>query len=227
MTPQLTIRSTAARVTAYAWLAFALLNLLDLGVGITGSARYDLTSATVAALLLLGSGIAYVIGLRPAIVADEAGVAVRNPLRDVRVPWRAVKEVTGDTAVSVRFAGPGGAELRTRAWVLQTSPRAQAKAEARARRDAAETGRAAMAAQVRGRTPTAYAAQQITEIGERHRPAAETAKTAKTAKAATDGDGADGDGAETGRVSWSVPAVAALAVPAALVVVLIVVAAVG
>lgn len=222
MTPQLTIRSTAARVTAYAWLVFALLNLLDLGVGITGSARYDLTSATVAALLLLGSGIAYVIGLRPAIVAGEDGVAVRNPLRDVRVPWRAVKEVTGDTAVSVRFAGPGGTELRTRAWVLQTSPRAQAKAEARARRDAAETGRAAMAARVQGRTPTAYAAQQITEIGERHRPAAKTAKDAKTAKTA-----AGGDGAETGRVSWSVPAVAALAVPAALVAVLIVVAAAG
>ena len=84
MTPLLTIRSTPARVGAWAWMAFAALNLID--IALRGR---DAASAVMAALLLLGCGIAYVLGLRPAVVADEGGFTVRNPLRDVRVPWRA------------------------------------------------------------------------------------------------------------------------------------------
>lgn len=212
MTPQLTIRSTGARVAAYAWLVFAVLNLLDLGFGVTGSASYGPTSAAVAAVLLLGSGIAYVLGLRPAILGDEGGITIRNPLRDVRVPWRAVREIEGTHALTVRYAGPGGTELKTRAWVHQSSPRAQAKAEARTRH---EDGEDALA-RVKGRTPASYAAQRLTEIRDRQRSrtgsgAPDRAAAAREAEAAE---------ATTGTVTWSVPAVAALAVPLAALVVL-------
>ncbi len=84
----MTIRSTGGRVAAYAWLAFAVLNLVDLFVGITGDPDYSLTTVTIAFVLLLGCGIAYTIGLRPAIIGDDEALTVRNPLRDVRAPGR-------------------------------------------------------------------------------------------------------------------------------------------
>ncbi|GAA2451318.1 hypothetical protein GCM10010191_81760 [Actinomadura vinacea] len=194
MTPLLTIRSTAARVGAWAWMAFAALNLMDIAVR-----GRDMASVVMAALLLLGCGLAYVMGLRPAVVADEGGLTVRNPLREARVPWPAAREIAGTHALTFRFAAEGG-ERTVKAWVLQTSPRAQAKAEARARR----SNRDMPAEKLKGRTPTAYAAQQLNEIADRHRP---------KGKAATKTD------TETGTLGWSRPAVAALAVPGALVVV--------
>ncbi|MDL4776141.1 PH domain-containing protein [Actinomadura xylanilytica] len=216
MTPQLTVRSTAAHVSAYVWLAFAAFNLLDLAIGITGSARYNLTSASIAALLLLGSGIAYVVGLRPAIVADEAGVTVRNPARDTRAPWPAVREVEGGTAVTVRFTGPGGAERKTRAWVLQTSPRAQAKTEARARRDESRrpAGDRSAAALIKGRTPADFTAGQLDEIRERSRSRSRSgAAGPTTAEAGAVDGGAEARPEATGSVTWSVAAAVALGVP--------------
>jgi hypothetical protein len=164
----MTIRSTGGRVAAYAWLVFAVLNLVDLFVGITGDPVYSLTTVTIAFLLLLGCGIAYAIGLRPAIAADDEAVLVRNPLRDVRAPWGAVRRIEGKNAVTVRFTGPDGTELETRAWTHQTSPRAQAKAEARARKE--ERKGQAPGIDLRGRTPAAFAAQQLNDMRDRQRP---------------------------------------------------------
>uniref|UniRef100_UPI001041AAD4 PH domain-containing protein n=1 Tax=Actinomadura roseirufa TaxID=2094049 RepID=UPI001041AAD4 len=158
-------------------------------------------------------GIAYVIGLRPAIIGDDAGVTVRNPLRVARAPWRAVREIQGTHTLTVRFAGPGGTELKARAWVHQTSPRAQARAEARARREAGGgaagrgAGKSAEALR-KGRTPAAYAAQRLTEIHERQRPRTRSGAPDRAAAA-----WAEEDAPATGTISWSVPAVAALAVP--------------
>jgi Bacterial PH domain len=213
----MTIRSTGGRIAAYVWLVFAALNLLDLAFGITGDATYSLTAFTIAALLLLGCGIAYTVGLRPAIIGDEEAVTVRNPLRDARAPWPAVRKIVGTNAVTVTFDGPDGRELQTRAWVHQTSPRAQAKAEERARKDAASR---VPGAALRGRTPAAFAAQQLNEIQERQRARARSGASGRAAEAKAEEDGA------TGTVTWSVPAVAALLVPGVALVVLLVVGAV-
>ncbi|GGQ18024.1 hypothetical protein BKA00_004632 [Actinomadura coerulea] len=220
----MTIRSTGGRVAAYAWLVFAALNLVDLFVGITGDPDYSLTTVTIAFLLLLGCGIAYSVGLRPLIAGGEDGITIRNPLRDVRAPWGAVRRIEGKNALTVVFAGPDGTDLETRAWVLQTSPRAQAKAEARAEKEARK-GKGKGQAQgldLRGRTPTAYAAQQLNEMKERQRPKARSGAPDKAAKAKAE----EGDGAARGTVRWSVPAVASLAVPLAVVVALLIVGAV-
>lgn len=214
-----TIRSTAGRVAAYAWLTFAALNLADLVFGITGEPTYSLTACTVGALLLLGSGIAYTVGLRPAIVADDAALMIRNPLRDVRIPWAAVRRIEGTNAVTVRFAGPDGAVLESRAWVHQTSPRAQAKAEARARREQRRTG-----LDLRGRTPAGYAAQRLNEMLDRNRPKKRTGAPDKAAEAKAEAEKAKESA--RGVVTWSVPAVASLAVPLAVLVVLVIVGAV-
>ncbi|MFD0854100.1 PH domain-containing protein, partial [Actinomadura adrarensis] len=69
MTPLLTIRSTPGRVAAWAWIAFSALNLIDIAVR-----GRDMASLVMTTLLLFGCGIAYVLGLRPAVVADEDGV---------------------------------------------------------------------------------------------------------------------------------------------------------
>lgn len=217
----MTIRSTGGRVAAYAWLVFAALNLVDLFVGITGDPDYSLTTVTIAFLLLLGCGIAYSVGLRPLIAGDEDGITIRNPLRDVRAPWGAVRRIEGRNALTVVFAGPDGADLETRAWVLQTSPRAQAKAEARAEKEARKDKGQAQGLDLRGRTPTAYAAQQLNEMKERQRPKARSGAPDKAAKAK-----AEAEGPSRGTVGWSVPAVASLAVPLAVVVALLIVGAV-
>ena len=108
-----TIRSTAGRVAAYAWLMFAALNFVDLVVGITGEPDLLADGVRDRALLLLGCGIAYTVGLRPAIVADEAALTVRNPLRDVR-DRRGPRSagIEGPNAVTVRFAGADGRSWR-------------------------------------------------------------------------------------------------------------------
>ncbi|MFG2002540.1 PH domain-containing protein [Spirillospora sp. NPDC048911] len=209
--PQLKFRSTAARVGAWAWVAFAALNLAD----IVWRGR-NMTAVVMGAVLVLGCGIAYVLGLRPAIVGNEKGLTFRNPLRDVRVPWGAVRKIEGTDSVKVRYLGAGGAEFTSRAWTLQSSPRAQARAQARAHRDAQRLPAGAAEA-LKTRTPTAYAAQQLTELADRHRP--KTVKSGNPSKAAE-----QVNAKPAGAVTWSSTALAALAVPAIAVIAAILVA---
>ncbi|MFI0485586.1 PH domain-containing protein [Actinomadura sp. 9N215] len=214
----MTIRSTGGRVAAYAWLAFAALNLADLLFGITGDASYSLMTFGISMVLLLGCGVAYAVGLRPAIIGDDDAVTIRNPLRDVRAPWPAVRRVEGTNAVTVRFTGPDGTETQTRAWVHQTSPRAQAKAEARARKEASKDDEF----DLRGRTPAAYAAQRLNEIRDRRRPRTRSGAPDRAAAARE-----AADESARGTVTWSVPALASLVVPLASLVVIAIVAAVS
>ncbi|RAY15625.1 PH domain-containing protein [Actinomadura craniellae] len=179
--PEMVLRSTGARVAAWVWLVFAALNLLD--VALRGR---DAAAAVAAAALLLGCGIAYVLGLRPRIEAGEHGLRLRNPLRDIDAPWPAVRKIEATHAVVLHYTGADGAERTARAWVLQTSPRAAAR-QKRHTRDAA----------LKDRTPTTYAVEQLNEVAARHR-------------------GGPEPGAGTGTARWSRSAVAALAVPAAL-----------
>ncbi|GLZ12152.1 hypothetical protein Acsp04_23870 [Actinomadura sp. NBRC 104425] len=195
MTAPQRFRSTPAQVGAWLWMAFAALNLAD--IALRGR---DLASAATAAVLLLGCGIAYVVGLRPVIVADERGVTVRNPLRDTRMPWPAIKKIEAATAVTITYTGDGGAERTVRAWALQTSPRAQAKAERAARR-VQSGGGAGKLPDAAGRTPTMFVAQQLNELRTRHRGTQSGPQT---------GERAAGEA-----VGWAWPAVASVAVPAA------------
>ncbi|MBO2452080.1 PH domain-containing protein [Actinomadura barringtoniae] len=215
----LKFRSTAARVGAWTWMVFAALNLVDIVVR-----GRDTTALVMAALLIFGCGLAFVLGLRPIILGDDSGVTLRNPLRDVRVPWAAVRKIEDKDAIVVRYRGTDGAERASRAWVLQTSPRARAKAEARARADAKKVPGSA-ADHLAGRTPTQYAAQQLTEMGDRQRPtkgkpgnpAAAAEKDAqKTAEAQL--------GKTSGTVAWSPAAVLALGIPGAFLLATVIIA---
>jgi hypothetical protein len=83
-----TFRSPTALVVWVVWLLFAAANWVDLAVQ-----GRDHISAVAAAILLLATGLAYVTAQRPRIIADEAGITVRNPLRDHRIGWASVTKV--------------------------------------------------------------------------------------------------------------------------------------
>jgi hypothetical protein len=133
-------RSPTAVVVWVVWLLFAVGNWVDLAVQ-----GRDHTSVVAAAVLLLATGAAYVTAQRPRIIADDAGVTIRNPLRDHRIGWAGVAEVDLVDLLRVHCAWgcPPGAAPADRehhkvisAWAIHYSRRRQFAAEARARRGA-------------------------------------------------------------------------------------------
>ena len=128
-----TFRSPTALVVWVVWLLFAAANWVDLAVQ-----GRDHISAVAAALLLLATGFAYVAAQRPRIIADDAGITVRNPLRDHRIGWAGVTKV--DLADLLRVhcdSAPGSPGKRTKvvsSWAVHYSRRRQLTAEAKARR---------------------------------------------------------------------------------------------
>jgi hypothetical protein len=189
-------RSTAALVGGWTWMVFAALNLLD--VAIRGR---DTASLVATAVLLTGCGIAYVLGIRPRVTADDSGVRVRNPFRDADLPWRSVRTVDATDAVRIHYAGPDSSDQVVRVWCLPSSPRARAKAERQSRRDAATLPKD-VAKQVAGKTPVKYAVEQLTELAAAHRK---------------------GDPA-TGTVRWSLLAILSLVLPVALLAITLLIA---
>jgi hypothetical protein len=132
-------------------MIFAALNLADLAYR-----GRDRPSAVAAAVLLLGCGCAYVLGLRPKVVGDDAGVRIVNLFRTYTLPWSSVREINTGRALTLVYDG-GTVE----AWAVQTSPRAMAKAK-RKKTDAAVPNKHAAA--IKDRTPVDFATEQLTEL---------------------------------------------------------------
>jgi hypothetical protein len=144
-----TFRSATAAVVWVVWLLFAVANWVDLAVQ-----GRDHTSAEAAAVLLLATGIAYVTAQRPRIVADEAGVTIRNPFRDHRIGWALVTKIDLADLLRVHYEGPAQSKpaqskpapskparsKNVSSWAVHYSRRRQYSAENKARR-AARPGR--------------------------------------------------------------------------------------
>jgi hypothetical protein len=130
-----TFRSPTALLVWVVWLLFAAANWVDLAVQ-----GRDHTSLVAAAVLLMVTGIAYIAAQRPRIIADDAGVTVKNPLRDHRAGWASVSKV--DLADLLRVhceREPGAARGKKHvkvisSWAVHYSRRRQLAAEARTRR---------------------------------------------------------------------------------------------
>jgi hypothetical protein len=181
-------RTMPAFVFGWIWMAFAAANMVDLIVR-----GRNLAAVIAAAALLLGSGVAYVIGLRPRVVAADDGIRLHNPLHDIRLPWPAIDKIEATDALKVHSG-----ERSFRAWALPASPRARARTEARSRRGRDPSVPDHVADYVKGRLPADFAAEQLTEMADEHRTAASDEAAASVS------------------VSLSWPAAAALALPAAL-----------
>jgi hypothetical protein len=193
-------RSSGAVVLWWIWLALAVAGLADLAVQ-----GRDHLSLVAAALTVTITGIVYACALRPRVVADAAGITVLNPFRDYQVPWGTVDRVDIHGALRVHCTAPEGAAKGrvVLSWAVQASPRAvmreQAKAQRAARRGATPAGYARYPSQVQdvlARTPGEQTAHLLSERLERERAA----------------------GAAGGepRIQWAWPALAAMAVPGAL-----------
>lgn len=130
-----TFRSPTAVVIWFVWLLFAVGNWIDLAVQ-----GRDHVSAVAAAILLLATGVAYVTAQRPRIIADDAGMTIRNPLRDHRIGWTGVARV--DLADVLRVHYEWGQHRKViSAWAVHYSRRRQLAGETRARSAARPGGR--------------------------------------------------------------------------------------
>jgi PH (Pleckstrin Homology) domain-containing protein len=193
-------RSSGAVVLWWIWLVLAVAGLADLAVQ-----GRDHASLVAAALTVAITGFFYACAQRPRVVADADGITVLNPLRDYQVPWGAVDQVDIHGALRVHCLVPEGA-AKGRAvlsWAVQASPRAvlrgQTKAQRAAQRGTAQAGYGRYPSQVQdvlARTPGEQAAYLLDERAQRERSA----------------------GAAGGlvRVQWAWLAIAAMAVPSAL-----------
>ena len=123
-----TFRSPTAVVVWIVWLLFAAGNWIDLA-----ARGRDHASAVAAAIVLLVTGAAYVTAQRPRIIADDAGVTIRNPLRDHRIGWAAVAQVDLSDLLRVHCQG-GPTQHIIHAWAVPYSRRRRFAAEVRARR---------------------------------------------------------------------------------------------
>src|SRR5580692_8229108 len=125
-------RSPTAIIIWWAWVLFAVANLIDLAV--QGRDRLSLVAA---AFLELVTGIAYVTAQRPRVIADTAGITIVNPLRDHHIGWAGVTKV--DLADLLRVhcrRGPDDTKV-IYSWAVHYSRRRKAAAEVKARRTAA------------------------------------------------------------------------------------------
>ena len=192
MKPQV-YRSKAAWILGWVWMVFAAWNVWDL------TAHGHLPSALIAgAVLGVITALVYVIGMRPAVVAEEGGVRVRNVLRDAYVPWKGVDDVSVTNAIVIESG-----DTTIRCWTPQATARERVRAASRAAKAAKSKDRAerAMAEALGARTHADWVAEQLIEMSRSRR---------------------ESSSGET-RVTWSPSALAALAAALALVVAAVVV----
>jgi hypothetical protein len=134
------LRLAAPVILWWVWLAFVAANVIDYAVEGLPSARFG---AVLAAVLLLVTGAAYTLALRPKVVIGDDAVTVVNPYRTHVVPWRLITAVDTGEWVRVHYtpgaaAGPAAGFGRGAAassaggktvhcWALYVSTRARRK----------------------------------------------------------------------------------------------------
>jgi hypothetical protein len=127
-----TLRLSPPVALWWVWVAFVTANVADYAVQGLPSARFG---AVISAILLLGTGLAYTLALRPRVIADSSGLTVVNPFRTHHVPWRLIRHV--DTGEWVRVHYDHAGEKKLDCWALYVSSRARrkiARGAARSRR---------------------------------------------------------------------------------------------
>jgi hypothetical protein len=132
-----TFRSPTALVVWVVWLLFAVGNWIDLAVQ-----GRDHASVVAAAILLLATGVAYVTAQRPRVIVDDAGMTVKNPVRDHRISWAAITDVDLMDLLRVHCTvdqGQGERRKTVSAWAVHYSRRRQYSADVKARRATART----------------------------------------------------------------------------------------
>jgi len=200
-------RLPGAIVAWWAWALFAAFFLGD--IIITG---HNHTAAEIAAALVFVTGVVYTCALRPRVIADPAGITVRNPFRDHRIPWGSVTAVDLRESVQVHCVKEPGAKRGKviHSWALYTQRRSRLRAEMLGRGDRRRLPRSSFAGDEKMSAETQKLMRQ---------PAAEIMATQldDLAREARERGAAPGPRV----VSWAWPAVAAIVVPGIVLVLVI------
>ncbi|HXS67036.1 MAG TPA: PH domain-containing protein [Streptosporangiaceae bacterium] len=118
------------QVIWWTWVGIIVLSLLDLVI--QGHGHNFLTLKIVFGGMAI-TGAVYALTLWPAVIADNGGVKVRNPIRTYDIPWGAVHGVYLADSVEVQCARPAPKKDKTvYSWALSSPRRTRARAQLRA-----------------------------------------------------------------------------------------------
>ena len=209
----------------WAWVAFVVANLADFAIEGTPSARF---TTVVMAIVVTVTGLVYVLALRPKVIASETGITVVNPFRDHRIPWGLVQAVDTGDWVRVHYApGDGAQDGKARSsasamivycWALYVS----ARTKRRSGRVAPRPRRAGLFLPPAGlREEPGYGGQSRLPEGARYLaslPATKAIATRLDTRAARERTRKSAPGEAPGQATavttWSWPALAAVVIPA-------------
>jgi hypothetical protein len=201
-------RSMVAVIFFWIWTAFAAANLVDLAVE-----GHDRFGATIAAVLLLVTGVVYTTSLRPLVVAGHDGIKIVNPVRDHYVPWGAVDEVDLADSLKLKISWNDGITEHRKnlyAWAVHSPRRGRLKSQMRAKRQERRPQRPAPAIQL---SPEAKQSLKKTDAEYMTRAVEERAALAH----------AEGMMGGLPTSAWNWPAIAAIVLPAVLMIIVILV----
>ena len=118
-------RRLSPLVLWWLWVAFAIFNLIQVVFP-----DHDYFSIELTLGLLAVTGVAYATALRPKLIASATGILVRNPLRDHVVAWGAVRGVYLGDSVELSCAREEPAKDKTvYCWALYSGRRSRAKSQ--------------------------------------------------------------------------------------------------
>ena len=224
----------------WVWVAFAVANVADFAIE-GASARFAIV---VSAILVTITGLAYVLALRPRVIAEPSGLTIVNPFRDHHVPWAAIRAVDTGEWVRVHYApgeaaadppGPAAASPTSSAaskaiscWALYISARTKRRTARAGPMDAPEVARPAMRPRTRrvvARSGMLAAAGQESGYAENSRlpeeakylaslPAAKAIAVRLDTRAARERARTGPDRENPVTARWAWPPIAAVALPA-------------
>jgi Bacterial PH domain len=208
-----TLRLHPPVILWWVWVAFVLANVADYAAQGLPSPRFG---SVLAAILLLGTGLAYTLALRPKVIEDGDGLTVVNPFRVHHLPWPVIDAVDTGEWVRVHYAGRA-----VYCWALYVSTRARRKLAV-----GASAGTAGVPRRLRGlvaAAPSGYAQPSSRLPDEALRLAALPVSAAIASRLDSRAEKerkraeANATEAKTAVTAWSWSAVAAVAAPALIV----------
>jgi len=223
VTERETLRLHPPIIIWWVWVAFVVANVADYAAQGLPSARFG---SLLAALLLLVTGVVFTLAARPKVIEDGDGLTVVNPFRVHHLPWPAIESVDTGEWVRVRYTAPGPTSRVVHCWALYVSTRARRKlAVGGAASPAVPAG---VPRRLRGLVaagPSGYAqpssrlpeeALRLASLPVSAAIAARLDVRAGKERKRAEGRAAEGkpDDGRTATAAWSWPAVAAVAVPA-------------
>jgi hypothetical protein len=223
VTERETIRLHLPVIFWWVWVVFVVANVADYAVQGLPSARFG---AVLAAVLLLVTGVAYTLALRPRVIEDGDGLTVVNPFLVHRLPWPAIDSVEVGEWIRVRYtaraaAGTGDEKPTSKVvhcWALYVSTRARRKVAVGAGSTVPGVPRRLRGLVTAGPSGYGQPSSRLPEEAQRLASLPVSAAIAARLDSRADKErrraAANAAEARTATTTWSWPAVAAVAVPA-------------